>query len=105
MRKKKVGFIGTITKEDTERGHMQIPHHCDCDHCGIGRDFEIVNVPFRLLPQDVGKRVYRVGDGDIIQVENNEQRDERLAAQAEAARNIHKDPQYNNLNRGRTERL
>ena len=31
----------------------------------------------RILPQDVGKRVYLVGD--ILQVENNEQRDARLA--------------------------
>lgn len=30
----------------------------------------------RILPQDVGKRVYLVGD--ILQVENNEQRNFRL---------------------------
>jgi len=34
----------------------------------------------RLLPGDVGKRVYRVGD--IVQVENNEQRDARLAKES-----------------------
>jgi hypothetical protein len=32
----------------------------------------------QILPQDVGKRVYLVGD--IVQVENDEQRAERLAA-------------------------
>ncbi len=30
----------------------------------------------RLLPQDVGKRIYKVGE--IYQVENGEQRDKRL---------------------------
>lgn len=34
------------------------------------------NLMGRVLPSDVGKRVYRV-DG-ILQVENNEQRDSRL---------------------------
>ena len=30
----------------------------------------------QILPQDVGKRVYRIGD--ILQVENDEQRNRRL---------------------------
>lgn len=30
----------------------------------------------QIMPQDVGKRVYRIGD--ILQVENDEQRDQRL---------------------------
>ena len=33
----------------------------------------------RILPKDVGKRVYKVGD--IVQVENDEQRDKRVREQ------------------------
>lgn len=35
----------------------------------------------RVLPGDVGKRVYQVGD--IVQVENDQQRDARLASPRE----------------------
>ena len=43
------------------------------------RDFlPLIRCIGRLLPGDVGKRVYDCGD-DVWQVENNEQRDQRLA--------------------------
>lgn len=37
----------------------------------------------RVLPGDVGKRVYQCGD--ILQVENNEQRDKRLTSKTDSA--------------------
>jgi hypothetical protein len=59
--------------------------HIDLDqsHVGkpwiraFGRTWLCSDFIGRVLPQDVGKRVYLVGD--ILQVENNEQRDKRLA--------------------------
>jgi len=74
-------FLGTISEEDFNNREMRIPHNCNCNHCGVGRKFEVIGLPIgRIQRQDIGKRVYRVGG--IIQVENNEQRDERLAAPA-----------------------
>lgn len=40
-----------------------------------GRNWPVVDFMGQILPNDVGKRVYLVGD--ILQVENNEQRDAR----------------------------
>lgn len=60
-------FLLTITDE-----HVRNPH-------SLGRlYFEIAQCMGRLLPGDVGKRVYRVGE--IIQVENDDQRATRHAA-------------------------
>lgn len=42
----------------------------------FGRTWPVSNFLGRVLPGDVGKRVYQVGD--ILQVENDEQRDTRL---------------------------
>lgn len=43
----------------------------------FGRAWRADSFIGRVLPGDVGKRVYR--RGDIVQVENDEQRDKRLA--------------------------
>lgn len=44
----------------------------------LGSDlWKLKNALGKLLPQDVGKRVYQVGE--IYQVENSQQRDRRLA--------------------------
>ena len=43
----------------------------------FGQAWPVVNFIGRVLPQDVGKRVYLVGD--ILQVENDDQRAKRLA--------------------------
>lgn len=42
----------------------------------FGRLWLVVDFIGRILPGDVGKRVYLVGD--VLQVENNEQRDARM---------------------------
>lgn len=49
----------------------------------FGRKWSTCNFIGRILPGDVGKRVYQVGD--ILQVENDEQRDERINMQARHA--------------------
>ena len=54
-------FLREITKYDV--GKMVFN--------AIGRSWLTVNFIGRILPQDVGKRVYLVGD--ILQVENKEQ--------------------------------
>lgn len=46
-----------------------------CTHCGHVRRVHLGDVLGRVQQADVGKRVYIVGD--IIQVENDEQRDKR----------------------------
>lgn len=46
------------------------------------RNWPVQDFIGRILPQDVGKRVYLVGD--ILQVENDEQRINRLAAANES---------------------
>lgn len=45
----------------------------------FGRAWQTTDFIGRVLSGDVGKRVYLVGD--ILQVENDEQRDRRLAGQ------------------------
>ena len=42
----------------------------------FGRNWPVVNFMGDIQPNDVGKRIYLVGD--ILQVENNEQRDKRV---------------------------
>ena len=48
-----------------------------------GRSWSVTEFIGRILPGDVGKRVYKVatndGSSEILQVENDEQRDRRLA--------------------------
>lgn len=60
-------YVMTITED-----HVRNPRT-------LGQDwFRIVDAIGRLLPCDAGKRVYDTGNG-VWQVENNEQRDARLA--------------------------
>ena len=42
----------------------------------LGRTWRVEDFLGQVLPQDVGKRVYRIKG--ILQVENNEQRDQRM---------------------------
>jgi hypothetical protein len=44
----------------------------------FGRKWPVIEFIGCVLPSDVGKRVFR--RGDVLQVENNEQRAKRLAA-------------------------
>lgn len=60
-------FLLTITDEHVRNPTLLGPLHFEIELC-MGR----------LLPGDIGKRVYRVGD--IIQVENDDQRATRHAA-------------------------
>jgi len=91
-------YIGTITEEDFKNREMRIPHNCNCNHCGVGRKYEVISLPIGGIQKiDIGKRVYRI-DG-VIQVENNEQRDARLA------REEHERQLCHGLDRGRTGRL
>lgn len=46
----------------------------------FGRRWPVSSFIGRIMPHDVGKRVYLVGD--ILQVENDEQRDARMARAA-----------------------
>ena len=55
-------------------GRSMIPR--TCTHCGKSDPIMLGNVLGRVLPSDVGKRVYNV-DG-VVQVENDQQRDKRL---------------------------
>lgn len=50
----------------------------------FGETWNVTDFMGRIIPQDVGKRVYV--RGSVLQVENNEQRDKREAAQQEFAR-------------------
>jgi hypothetical protein len=63
----------TITSADIGKGLIR----------SWGRTWHVSGFLGRVLLQDVGKRVYRVkneyGDSYILQVENNEQRDVRIA--------------------------
>lgn len=43
----------------------------------FGKSWRVADFLGRVLPQDIGKRVFKVGD-DILQVENDEQRAARL---------------------------
>jgi hypothetical protein len=45
-----------------------------------GRTWGLTSVLGRIQPSDVGKRIYNVGG--ILQVENKEQRDKRLAKES-----------------------
>lgn len=61
------GYLFTITAE-----HVRDPHGT------LGHEyFAVAECMGRLLMRDVGKRVFR--RGGVIQVENDEQRDKRLA--------------------------
>lgn len=46
----------------------------------FGRTWHVSSFIGRILPGDVGKRIYQVDD--ILQVENDEQRDERVKREA-----------------------
>jgi hypothetical protein len=89
-------LLGTISREDFERRQMIVPHTCNCSHCGIGRNGRTIGLPLGgIQEQDIGKQVWEING--IIQVENNSQRDLRLAqAERELCRG---------LDRGRTGRL
>jgi len=56
-----------ITRADVGKAHFR----------AFGRVWPVADFIGRIMAQDVGKRVYKVGD--IVQVENNEQRARRLA--------------------------
>jgi hypothetical protein len=45
----------------------------------FGRDWSVSGFIGRILPQDVGKRVYLVR-ADVVQVENDEQRAKRVGS-------------------------
>ncbi len=45
----------------------------------FGKTWTVTDWIGRILPLDVGKRVYMRGHPPILQVENNEQRDKRLS--------------------------
>ena len=49
----------------------------------FGRRWNVVDFLGRIMAQDIGKRVYLVGD--ILQLENEEQRDKRLSFSGFAA--------------------
>ena len=66
-------LLHTITEADVGRSH--IPKACPC--CGHRQPIVISGLMGRVLPIDIGKRIYDVGG--VLQVENNEQRDKRLA--------------------------
>ena len=55
----------TITKDDVGRPTVRC----------FGRTWMVSSFLGRVLPSDVGKRVFKVGE--FLQVENNEQRDAR----------------------------
>jgi len=55
-----------ITAEDVERPLIR----------AFGKTWRVDSFLGRVLPQDVGKRIYLVGD--VLQVENDEQRSKRL---------------------------
>ena len=57
----------TITEADVERWRIR----------AFGKVWYVVYFMGRILPSDVGKRVYQ--RGDILQVENDAQRDAREA--------------------------
>jgi hypothetical protein len=63
----------TLTREDVGRAVLDL----------WGRKWSVQSFMGRILPGDVGKRVYRVPmddrSGYILQVENDSQRDTRLA--------------------------
>ena len=48
----------------------------ECSECRHGRTYMLGDVLGRILPGDVGKRVYllQTASGKIVQVENDEQR-------------------------------
>ena len=53
------------------------PEHLTNSRKLLGRNYyKLINCMGRLLPGDIGKRVYSVGD--IWQVENDEQRNARM---------------------------
>jgi hypothetical protein len=62
-------FILTLGPEHVGRGIIKRPGH---------RPIWLSDFMGRVLPGDVGKRIYKV-DG-IYQVENNEQRDARISS-------------------------
>jgi hypothetical protein len=68
--KGRVNFV-EITEEHV--GKMLFP--------AFGRHWRVSDFIGRILKQDVGKRVYKVAD-DLLQVENEEQRTERLRVPA-----------------------
>ena len=66
--------VHTILMEDVGRTTIRRE---DCECCGAKRNFSVDSLMGRVQIGDIGKRIYRV-DG-ILQVENDEQRDARLA--------------------------
>lgn len=69
-------YIGTIDETAVRKGGIR---RAVCSCCGRGGEFvSLLGAIGRVMPIDIGKRVYDTGDG-VIQVENDEQRDQRLA--------------------------
>jgi len=66
-------LVHTITEADVGRSYAR--QACPC--CGARRSINFGDVLGRVLPGDVGKRIYNVGGG-VLQVENDAQRDARL---------------------------
>ena len=72
-------YVTTIKADDVGRTHLLRP---DCFCCGAHRNIYIQDVMGRVLPSDVGKKLYRVrsdaNDRWVLQVENDAQRDARM---------------------------
>lgn len=65
-------YVLTITPE-----HIDNPRSLGIEQCR-----RVLECMGRLLPGDVGKQVYDMGNG-VYQVENDEQRDKRLGGTAQ----------------------
>ena len=66
-------FIYEIKKEDIGKHRIVLK----CNDCGkIKEDIYITDLMGNILPCDIGKRIYKVGE--IYQVENQEQLEKRL---------------------------
>jgi len=68
-------LLGTITEEVCRTGYIE-GERCPSCHKALDRAYYGLHAAIgRVLPRDIGKRVYLIDD--IIQVENDEQREAR----------------------------
>ena len=66
--------VYTITANDVGRSAL---HYTECETCKRCRTIYTSSFMGAVQSIDIGKRIFKIGD--IYQVENNEQRDRRLA--------------------------
>lgn len=84
VRKNYQGFDEGASKLERKNAKMNSPIYREITSNDVGkalfklngREYPVSTFIGRILKQDIGKRVYLVGE--ILQVENNEQRAERL---------------------------